>query len=60
MEPDMRHILNTVCYLPLLGVVAIMFMKREHKTAIKWVANLTAFLGFLVSVPLITSFNDPR
>jgi len=60
MEPDMRHILNTVCYLPLLGMLAIMFMKRENKTAIKWVANITAFLGFLVSVPLITSFNDPR
>src|SRR5437867_5912691 len=60
MEPDMRYILNTVCYLPLLGMLAIMFMKRENKTAIKWVANITAFLGFLVSVPLITSFNDPR
>ncbi|PYV04087.1 MAG: NADH-quinone oxidoreductase subunit M [Acidobacteria bacterium] len=56
----MRHILNIVCYLPLLGVALIVFVKPERKTAVKWVANITAFLGFLVSIPLITSFNDPQ
>ena len=60
MEPYMRHILNIVCYLPLLGVALIVFVKPERKTAVKWVANITAFLGFLVSIPLITSFNDPQ
>jgi len=60
MEPNMRHILNIVCYLPLLGVALIVFVKPERKTAVKWVANITAFLGFLVSIPLITSFNDPQ
>src|SRR5437867_3042391 len=60
MEPNMRHILNIVCYLPLLGVALIVFVNGERKTAIKWVANITAFLGFLASIPLITSFNDPQ
>src|SRR6266516_6943413 len=60
MEPNMRHILNIVCYPPLLGVALIVFVKPERNTAVKWVANITAFLGFLVSIPLITSFNDPQ
>src|SRR5438477_9318676 len=60
MEPNMRHILNIVCYLPLLGVALIVLVKPERKTVVKWVANITTFLGFLVSIPLITSFNDPQ
>jgi NADH-quinone oxidoreductase subunit M len=60
MSLFMEHILNIVCYLPLLGMVAIMFTKRESEKAIKWIANITGLLGFLVSIPLITAFNDPR
>jgi NADH-quinone oxidoreductase subunit M len=56
----MSNILNIVCYLPLLGMVLIMFVKRDKETAIKWIANITAFVGFLVSIPLLTSFDDPR
>jgi NADH-quinone oxidoreductase subunit M len=60
MDFFMNNILNIVCYLPLAGMILIMFMKRENENAIKWVANITAFVGFLVSIPLLTSFNDPR
>jgi NADH-quinone oxidoreductase subunit M len=56
----MNNILNIVCYIPLVGMVAIMFMPRENANAIKWTANITALLGFLVSIPLITAFNDPK
>jgi NADH-quinone oxidoreductase subunit M len=60
MDLFMNNILNIVCYLPLAGMILIMFMKREHEDAIRWVANITAFVGFLVSIPLLTSFNNPR
>jgi NADH-quinone oxidoreductase subunit M len=60
MDLFMRNILNIVCYLPLAGMILIMFIKRESENAIKWVANITAFVGFLVSIPLLTSFNNPR
>lgn len=56
----MDNILNIVCYLPIVGMIVIMFTKRENENTIKWIANITAFLGFLVSIPLLTSFNDPR
>ena len=60
MDFFMNNILNIVCYLPLAGMILIMFIKRENENAIKWIANITAFIGFLVSIPLLTSFNDPR
>ena len=60
MDLFMSNILNIVCYLPLAGMIAIMFMKRENENAIRWVANITALAGFIVSIPLLTAFNDPR
>ena len=54
------NILNIVCYLPLVGMILIMFMRRESESAIKWIANITASIGFIVSIPLLTAFNDPR
>jgi len=60
MDFYMNNILNIVCYLPLAGMIVIMLIRREHASAIKWTANITALLGFLVSIPLITAFNDPR
>jgi len=60
MDFFMRNILNIVCYLPLVGLILIMLTKRENENAVKWIANITAFLGFLVSIPLLTAFNDSR
>jgi NADH-quinone oxidoreductase subunit M len=60
MEFFMKNILNIVCYLPLLGMVLIMFIRRENEAAIKWIANITAFVGFIISIPLLTAFNDAR
>ncbi|MBM3790962.1 MAG: Fe-S-binding domain-containing protein, partial [Acidobacteria bacterium] len=60
MDLFMQNILNIVCYLPLLGLVIILFVQRDRQDLIRWIANIVAFLGFLVSIPLITAFNDPR
>jgi NADH-quinone oxidoreductase subunit M len=60
MDYFMNNILNVVCYLPLAGMIVIMLVKRENENAIRWIANITAFIGFIVSIPLITAFNNPR
>ena len=60
MDLFMSNILNIVCYVPLLGMVLIMFTNKENENAIRWIANITAFIGFLVSIPLLTKFFDPR
>ena len=59
MDFFMRNILNIVCYVPLVGMLVIMFVVKKPD-AVRWVANITALLGFLVSLPLITAFNDQR
>jgi NADH-quinone oxidoreductase subunit M len=60
MDFFMNNILNIVCYLPLVGMILIMLVKRGNDNAVRWIANITAFIGFLVSIPLLTAFNDPR
>ena len=58
----MTNILTIVCFFPLLGVLMILFWPKgkEHETEVKWIANIVAFVGFLVSIPLITHFNRPE
>jgi NADH-quinone oxidoreductase subunit M len=38
----------------------IMFIRRENVNLIKWIANITGVLCFLVSIPLMTAFNNPQ
>jgi len=56
----MSNILNIVCYFPLVGMILIMLIKREKTQAIKWIANVTAFIGFIISIPLLIAFNNPK
>ncbi len=60
MDYFMNNILNIVCFLPLVGMIVIMLMKRENENAIRWIANITAGIGFIVSIPLLTAFDNPR
>jgi NADH-quinone oxidoreductase subunit M len=62
MDFFMRNILNIVLYFPLVGVVLIILWPKgkENEDGIRWIANLVAFIGFVVSLPLILSFNNSR
>lgn len=62
MEFFMRNLLIFVCFFPLLGVLLILLSPRgkEHDLTVKWIANLVAFIGFLISIPLMTAFNNPK
>ncbi|HEX9670321.1 MAG TPA: NADH-quinone oxidoreductase subunit M, partial [Thermoanaerobaculia bacterium] len=51
-------ILSIVCYLPLLGALAVVFGFRGERTAaIRKFATGVAFLDFLLSVPLWFAFD---
>lgn len=52
-------ILNAVTYLPLAGFAVILLIPKQREILIKWVANITGLLGFLVSLPLILNWDDP-
>ncbi|MDO8836355.1 MAG: NADH-quinone oxidoreductase subunit M [Vicinamibacterales bacterium] len=45
-------ILSLVLFTPAVGAVLLLFISRRQENLIRWVANLFAFAGFLVSVPL--------
>jgi NADH-quinone oxidoreductase subunit M len=41
--------LTLVTFFPLLGVLVILFINRENKTVIRWVALITSLLTFGIS-----------
>ncbi len=45
-----------VTFLPLIGVLVLLFMKGEQKNAIRWVALLTSLVTFAVSIVLLVNF----
>jgi NADH-quinone oxidoreductase subunit M len=44
--------LSLILFLPLIGAALLLFVPKENGNALRWIANLFAFAGFLVSVPL--------
>ena len=55
-------LLSLILFLPLAGAAVLLFIPKENGNAIRWVANLFAFAGFLVSLPLWFWYNsqDPQ
>ncbi len=51
----METLLNITIYLPLLGLVAILFAKNDQ--AIKWIALAVTSVTFAISLPLIFNFD---
>ncbi|HKD90299.1 MAG TPA: NADH-quinone oxidoreductase subunit M [Terriglobales bacterium] len=50
------HILSIILFLPLAGATVLLFVPRDHKNAIRWIANIFALAGFLISIPLVPWF----
>jgi NADH-quinone oxidoreductase subunit M len=53
----MDHILSIVLFTPLVGLLVLLFIPSSNARAIKIWANLAAFAGFLVSLPLVFQFD---
>ncbi len=50
------HILSIILFTPLLGAIVLLFVPKENKDAIRWIANIFALAGLLVSIPLVPMF----
>jgi NADH-quinone oxidoreductase subunit M len=50
------HILSIILFTPLLGAILLLFVPKENKDAIRWIANIFALAGFLISLPLVPMF----
>ncbi len=56
----MDHILSIVLFTPLAGLLVLLLLPSSNVRAIKLWANITAFLGFLVSLPLALQFDSTK
>src|SRR3954447_4398168 len=53
----MNYYLSLILFTPLAGALLILLINKQNENAIRWVANVTAFAGFLISVPLWFWYN---
>ena len=56
----MDQILSIVLFTPLVGLLALLFIPSSNPRAIKLWANIAAFAGFLVSLPLVFNFDAAK
>jgi NADH-quinone oxidoreductase subunit M len=54
------HILSIILLTPLVGAIVLLFVPKENKDAVRWIANVFALAGFLVSLPLVPWFWEKR
>jgi len=55
-----NHILSIILFTPLVGALFLLFVPKENKDAIRWIANIFALAGLLVSLPLVPWFWEQR
>jgi NADH-quinone oxidoreductase subunit M len=53
----MTHYLSLILFLPLVGALLLLFVPKQNTDAIRWIANVFAVLGFVVSIPLWFWYN---
>src|SRR3979490_2954367 len=54
------HILSIILFTPLVGAIVLFFVSKDNKDAVRWIANVFALAGFLVSLPLVPWFWEKR
>jgi NADH-quinone oxidoreductase subunit M len=50
------HILSIILFTPLLGAFVLLFVPKGNENAVRWIANIFALAGLLVSLPLVPWF----
>jgi NADH-quinone oxidoreductase subunit M len=53
----MTYYLSLILFTPLAGALVLLLVPKQNENAIRWIANIVAFAGFLISVPLWFWFN---
>jgi NADH-quinone oxidoreductase subunit M len=44
--------LSLILFTPLVGALIVLFVNKQNENAIRWIANIVAFIGFAISIPL--------
>ncbi|MFV1859381.1 MAG: NADH-quinone oxidoreductase subunit M [Anaerolineales bacterium] len=55
-------ILTLVTFFPIVGVIILLFLRKEQETEIRWTALLTALITFVLSLVMLAVFDssDPE
>src|SRR6185436_14924445 len=53
----MNYHLSIILFTPLAGALILLLMDKRKENAIRWIANIVAFIGFAISVPLWFWYN---
>ena len=53
----MSYYLSIILFTPLAGALLLLFVNKRQEDAIRWIANVVAFIGFAVSIPLWFWYN---
>jgi NADH-quinone oxidoreductase subunit M len=53
----MNHYLSLILFTPLVGAFILLLVNKQNENAIRWIANVVAFVGFVISVPLWFWYN---
>ena len=53
-----QHLLSVVLFTPLAGLLVLLLIPTAARNAIKLWANLVMFVGFLLSLPLVSRFDQ--
>jgi len=58
---DVFHPLTLVTFLPLVGVVILLFLKNEQQNLSRWVALIVSLITFAISIAVLVQFDakDP-
>ena len=49
--------LNLVTFFPLVGILVILFINREQKNTIRWVALITSVITFGISIWVLIMYD---
>lgn len=53
----MNHYLSLILFVPLAGALLLLLVPKQNENAIRWIANVVAFIGFAISIPLWFWYN---
>ena len=51
-------LLSLIMFTPLVGAIILLFVSKQAEDLIRWIANITVGLGFVVSLPLWFSYDS--
>ncbi len=54
------HLLSLAIWVPILGAIPVLALGSERRDAVRWLAAAVAFVGFLVTIPLFTQFDNSQ